>query len=135
MVCYLIGEKIMEEYNLSELGKRIKAARKAKKKTQEDVAAAIGVGKISVSLWERGLKQPGILNVFNYCNFLGIPLDELLGLEKKRIFSAEFTEEERNVILSLCDQCQRESENSHFQSKLHFLEQHLKALFGRAHTK
>jgi transcriptional regulator with XRE-family HTH domain len=125
----------MEELSLSGLAERMKATRKAKKKTQDEVADAIGVSKYTVSDWERGLKQPGILNILNYCNFLGITLDELLGMEKRQIFSVEFTEEERNVILSLFDECQRESENSHLHSKLHFLEQHIKALFGRAHTK
>ena len=42
---------MVKEYNLHELGKRIKAARKAKKKTQNEVAEAIGVNKMTVSDW------------------------------------------------------------------------------------
>ncbi len=33
----------MEEYSVKDLGKRIRTARKAKQKTQDEVAAAIGV--------------------------------------------------------------------------------------------
>lgn len=53
----------MNELGLHELGKLIKTARKAKKKTQDEVAQAIGVRKNAVSEWERGVKQPGILNL------------------------------------------------------------------------
>ena len=76
----------MEEFNLRELGKRIQAARKAKKKTQDDVAQAIRVSKNIVSEWERGTKQPGIMNVLKYCNFLGITLDELFTFKQQRYF-------------------------------------------------
>lgn len=130
---------MMERYTLNELGKRIKAARKAKKKTQDDVAEAIGVSKISVSEWERGLKQPGFLNILNYCNFLGITIDELLGVKKQTFFYITFTEEERNMMLSMLSECQRDADNSlkntPLHSKLHFLEQHIKAFFSRSQNK
>ena len=125
----------MEKFNLSELGRRIKAARKAKKKTQDDVAQAIGVSKNIVSEWERGLRQPGILNVLNYCNFLGMSFDELVGVKKTQTLHLEITEEERDTIFAMLEECQREAENSTLQSKLHFFEKHLKALFSRVQSK
>jgi len=125
----------MPEHNLNDLGKRIKAARKAKERTQDEVADAIGIGKTTLSEWERGLKQPGLLNILNYCNFLGITLDELLGVNKTQILHIEVTEEERKAILSMFQECQEESEISHLHSKLRFLEQYINALFSRAHNE
>jgi transcriptional regulator with XRE-family HTH domain len=60
----------MEDLSLRTLAERLKTTRKAKKRTQDEVAKAIGVNKYTVSDWERGLKQPGFLNILNYCHFL-----------------------------------------------------------------
>ena len=125
----------MEKYNLNELGKRIKIARKAKKKTQDEVAQAIGIGKTTLSEWERGLKQPGLLNILNFCNFLGITIDELLDLKKRTYFNIKLTGEELNTILSMFDECQQESEMIKLQKKLQFLEQYIKVLLSRTPTK
>jgi len=132
---FFYRRKFMEEYNLSELGKRIKAARKAKKKTQDDVAHAIGVGKVTISLWERGLKQPGILNILNYCNFLDVSLDELFDVKKQKYVNITFTEEEIDTVFSLLEESEQESEIRDLQKKLRFLQQYLKSLFGRARIK
>ena len=131
-----MGESIIDRFSLDRLGKRIKACRKAKKKTQDELAAAIGVSKTTVSEWERGIKQPGILNLLNSCYFLGITLDELLELKAQRYFNITFTEEEREAMLLMLDECKREAEsNNNLHSKLHFLEQHIKAFFSRAQSK
>ncbi len=125
----------MDEVSLSTLAKRIKAARKAKKKTQDDVAKAIGVSKNTISDWERGLKQPGILNILNYCSVLGISLDELLKFEKQRYFLLIITEEERNNIFSMLVECQLEarnnSEDTSLQEKLHAFEQYLNTVLSK----
>ena len=123
----------MEEFNLRELGKRIKAARKAKKKTQDDVAHAIGVSKNIVSEWERGTKQPGIMNVLNYCNFLGISLDELLEFKQQHYFLIILNEEERNTLLSMVKTCQDEIELDNLQKKLRDLECTLTDFLSRAY--
>lgn len=125
----------MEDYSLGELGTRIKVARKARKKTQDEVAEAIGVGKTTLSQWERGLKQPGILNVLNYCLFLGMTLDELLDVQKHTSLTLNFTEEEFTTILAMFEECERESDPDNFQKRLNFLKQYIKTLFSRAQTK
>ena len=125
----------MNELSLQELGNRIKAARKEKKKTQDEVAEVIGVRKNAVSEWERGVKQPGILNLLNYCSALGMTLDELLDLKKYASFHLTFTERERETIFSLIKECQQESEFRDLHQKLHLLEQYLEAFFSRAQSK
>ena len=125
----------MENYNLNEVGKRIKAARKAKKKTQDEVVEAIGIGKTTLSEWERGLKQPGLLNILNYCNFLGMTLDELLGVKRTQPLYIELTEDERVAIFAMLEECEQEQEISHLHQKFHLLKQYLKAFLGRAQGK
>lgn len=125
----------MDELNLQELGTRIKAARKAKKKTQDEVAEAIGVRKNAVSEWERGVKQPGILNLLNYCTVLGMTLDELLDLKKYASFHLTFMDKERVTIFTLIQECQQQTDLSTLNQKLHLLEQYLEAFFSRAESK
>ncbi len=126
----------MEEYSLKDLGKRIQAARKAKHKTQDEVATAIGVNKITVSDWERGIKQPGFLNILNYCNFLGITLDELVEFKKQHYLLLIVTDEERDNLLTTLAACQREAQHSAdnvpLHKKLDALEQQFNALLSRA---
>lgn len=123
----------MGEVNLRTLAKRIKAVRKTRKRTQDEVAEAIGVSKNTVSDWERGLKQPGLLNIINYCNFLGITLDELLEFKKQRHFLIIVNEEERDTLLSMVNDCQNETELDNLPNKLRSLEQCLKDFLSRAY--
>jgi hypothetical protein len=64
----------------------------------------------------RGLKQPGIFNMHNFCNLLGIPLDELRR-QKTRTLHIELSEEERDTMLSMIDECKHESEISYSNPK------------------
>jgi transcriptional regulator with XRE-family HTH domain len=124
----------MEDLNLNILAERLKSTRKAKKKTQDEVAEAIGVNKYTISDWERGIKQPGILNIVNYCNFLGITLDELLGITQKREVHLIMSEEERDAILAMLDDGLRESNTDSRSYKLRAFEQYLKTFFSRAQS-
>jgi transcriptional regulator with XRE-family HTH domain len=128
----------METYNLKALGTRIKAVRKAKKKTQDEIAQAVGIGKTTISEWERGLKQPGLLNMLNYCEYLGITLDELLEIKASRTLQLELTEEERDLIFSAFDKCEQMlnmPDINTFQQILYSLKNHLHTIFNRAHIK
>ena len=71
----------------------------------------------------------------NYCSFLGITLDELLGVKRSQPLYIELTEEERETILSMVEECEQESELGHLHQKLHLLKQYLKAFLGRAQSK
>ena len=95
-------------------------------------AQAIGVSKNIISEWERGATQPGILNVINYCNFLDISLDELLGFAQKRELHLVISEEERDAMLAMLEDCKQESNPESRSYKLQVFEQYLKAFFTRA---
>lgn len=130
-----------ETLTQEELGKLLKTARKTKEKeygkkiTHKMVAEGIGVDRVTVAMWEQGKKHPGFLNIVNYCNFLGITLDELLGVKRTQPLYIELTEEEREAILSMVEGCAQESELGRLHQKLHLLKQYLKAFLGRAQSK
>jgi len=129
------------QLTLEELAKRLKAARSAKEKksgqkiTHKMIAEGIGVDRVTVAMWEQGKKHPGFLNIVNYCNFIGITLDELLGVKKTQPLYIELTEEERAAILAMVEACEQEPEISHLHQKLQLLKQYLRAFFGRAQGK
>jgi transcriptional regulator with XRE-family HTH domain len=125
----------MEELNLNMLAERLKSTRKAKKKTQDEVAEAIGVNKYTISDWERGIKQPGILNIVKYCNVLGITLDELLGLTQKRELHLVISEEERDAVLAMFEDGLNDSNPDSQSYKLQAFKQYLKTFLGRAQRK
>lgn len=130
------GERMMiGEYDLKELGKRIQTARKSKKKTQDDVAHAIGVSKNIISEWERGVTQPGLLNILNYCHILDMTLDEVFDLHKTRSLTIHLTTEERDAILAILTKCKQETDMTNLHEKIEVLEYSLKAFFSRAESK
>ncbi len=126
---------------LNELSHLLKEARKTKEQetgqkiTHKMIAEAIGVDRTTVGKWEQGERSPSFLNVLDYCHFLGITLDELVGLKQQQTLYLELTEEERDTMLAMIGECVSESENSNRYHKLHTFEQYLKAFLGRARTK
>lgn len=71
----------MESENLKRLiGQRIAIARKAADMSQEQVAAAIGVHKQTISRWERGGRSPNGEEIRLLVELLGCSADFILGL-------------------------------------------------------
>lgn len=68
--------------NLS-VGANIKRIRLERNLTQEEVANHLGVSAQSVSKWERGEGYPDIEMLPGIANYLGISVDELLGVNQK----------------------------------------------------
>ena len=75
----------MENITLEELGKILKQKRKEKGLTQKDVAQATQIDQSIISSWERGTRSPSFLNIHKLCQLLDITIDELLGVEKKKL--------------------------------------------------
>ena len=131
------GENLTPE----ELADLLKKARKAKEKetgkkiTHKMVAEAIGVDRTTVTMWEQGKRYPGFLNIVNYCNFLGMTIDGLLGVKTQHTLHLELTEEERESILGMIEECKQESDSNSLHHKLHALDQYLRAFLSRAYIK
>lgn len=62
------------------LGDRLKEARKAKKKTQAEMASIVGVSQATYSCYERGTITPEITSVVKFSEALGVTTDYLCGL-------------------------------------------------------
>lgn len=62
------------------LGDRLKEARKAKKKTQAEMASIVGVSQATYSCYERGTITPEITSVVKFAEALGVTTDYLCGL-------------------------------------------------------
>ena len=62
----------------------IRAKRRGKDMTQEELAELLGVSTSAVSLWESGKTMPDIATVPAICAVLEVSADELLGIDRER---------------------------------------------------
>lgn len=60
------------------IGDAIKAARKMRDKSQQEVADALGIARPSLTQWERDITHPSVSNLKGLCDFLQISADSLL---------------------------------------------------------
>lgn len=71
----------MEEDELRKLiGVRIAISRKAAGMSQDDLATALEVDKMTISRWERGTRSPNGVKLYALTQNLGCSADFLLGL-------------------------------------------------------
>ncbi len=67
-----------------QIGNTIKTLRKRDKRTQEDIADALGITFQAVSRWESGLAYPDIELIPAIAHYFGVTIDELFGFESKK---------------------------------------------------
>lgn len=67
-----------------ELGKQMKELRLRDKRTQEELAAALGVTAQAVSRWETGICYPDMELIPAVANYFGVSIDELFGYSNER---------------------------------------------------
>ena len=80
------------------IGANIKAIRKSRGMTQEQLAEKLGVVKATISSWEIDRTQVKMENVVELCEALGCQSDDLIG-KSNQIVSREITNEEWDIIL------------------------------------
>lgn len=68
-----------------ELGNNIRQLRRRDKRTQEQLAEALGVTSQAVSRWESGGSYPDMNLIPSIANFFGVSIDELFGYEGERV--------------------------------------------------
>ena len=66
------------------LGEKIKELRQRDGKTQDALAAALGVTAQAVSRWEKGSCYPDVELIPSIANFFGVSIDELFGYDNGR---------------------------------------------------
>lgn len=67
--------------NLNKFKDNLKELRIEKGLGQVELAKAVGVSKGIISLWENGLREPNMSSLIALATFLGVSIDELVGLE------------------------------------------------------
>lgn len=122
----------MHDITTQEIGRLLREAREKRQKKQTEIAQAIGVSPSAISQWERGEKDPKLHNIYKFCQYLDITIDELLGIHEERVLSIQLTEKERNLVMSTLAECQQESDQNLLHDRLHFLQEYLEALFSRS---
>ena len=76
----------------------IKSLRKAKKLTQIQLAAAIGVSPGNVGDWETGKSMPSYTALIHLAKCLDVSADVLLGLEGQKNLEEDLAAEENQLI-------------------------------------
>ncbi len=71
------------------LAKRIKERRIECGYTQEDLGNLLGISKVSVCNWERGLKKPSSKNLIQISKVLNTPLEYLIANDKYVVSSKD----------------------------------------------
>jgi transcriptional regulator with XRE-family HTH domain len=79
-----ISTKKTEAFMIMNLGVRLKALRKGKDMTQDEVAECLGVSYQAVSRWERGEGYPDISLLPLIAGFFSTTTDELLGVNQEK---------------------------------------------------
>jgi transcriptional regulator with XRE-family HTH domain len=76
------------------------SARKRLGITQEALAEATGIARITIANWENGRKKPSMDMIKPLSLALGITSDELLGIESKSAPSQLLTNSIKNIVES-----------------------------------
>jgi len=83
----------------------IKAARKAAKLSQAEVATRIGVAQPTVSGWENGDYCPDLKNIIAMCDLFGVTPNRLLGYEDSS--GSEYSDAEVRLIMCVREVVER----------------------------
>ena len=59
--------------------KNLRIARKLRRVTQAELAAAVGVSRNTVSSWENGVTEPNLTALKTISDYLDVSLDDLFG--------------------------------------------------------
>lgn len=87
-------------YQIPQIGKKLRAAREAKKLTQQAVADFLGKDRIAVSNWENDKNLPEVSALFALGEMYSLSLDELLGRDAGYIVTKH---EGKTVIVEMKD--------------------------------
>ena len=85
------NEKLLKE----NIQKNIAFYRKKQKKTQKDLAAAIGVTAAAVSSWECGKNTPDVDTLFMICKALHVGFYDMCGISAD---NSPLTDDENNLL-------------------------------------
>ena len=65
--------------DLKAIGKRVRAARRARDMTQEQLAELANISTSFVGHIERGTRVPSLETMWRICKVMGLPMDHIMG--------------------------------------------------------
>lgn len=65
--------------DLKAIGKRVRAARRARDMTQEQLAELANISTSFVGHIERGTRVPSLETMWRICKAMGLPMDHIMG--------------------------------------------------------
>lgn len=81
-----------------QIGLKVKALRKTKKLTQEQLAEAVGVSWRTISNIETGKVIPKLLLIYDLAQYFDVSIDELVNNNVKKVKSRTRLQQETQVI-------------------------------------
>ena len=86
-------------------GERLRALRREKNLTQEQLAEKIDLVKSSICAYEKNAKYPSVEVLIKLCQFFNVSSDYLLGLSDKLEFEvAALTDEQLDIVMGMITQ-------------------------------
>ena len=83
-------------------GERLKALRRGKKLTQQQLADKIELVKSSICAYEKNTKYPSVDVLIKLCKFFDVSSDYLLGLSDKIEYEiSELTDDQLDIIMNM----------------------------------
>lgn len=67
------------------IGKNIRAIRKSRKQTQEDLGKALGLSKAAIVTYESGSRRINLESILNVCNIYGVSVNDIIPTEDSPI--------------------------------------------------
>lgn len=64
----------------TDFGRKLKALRRTRRMTQEELAAEIGISKTSVVNYESGTRKVPLELIIKFVEFFGVSMDDLMGI-------------------------------------------------------
>ncbi|MDL2318483.1 helix-turn-helix domain-containing protein [Eubacteriales bacterium OttesenSCG-928-A19] len=81
------------------LGTRLKALRESRDMSQQDLAAALNVTRLSVGNYERGVRTPDADIIVSIADYFDVSTDFLLGRENKEVPRKPYDDADRELLL------------------------------------
>ena len=77
---------------------RLRELRKEKKLSMKELGLMFGLAESTISLYEKGKRQPDNATLIRFADFFGISVDYLLGAEKEKTPPDEVSESEKMLL-------------------------------------
>ena len=73
-------------------GSNIKLLRKRKKRTQQELAAALEIKRTTVNALENSISQPTVAHLQTFSRYFGIAIDTLVNIDMQQLSESQFTD-------------------------------------------